>query len=148
MNIPAKPWTKKILPRRVLAIRLQAMGDMAITLPYLQGLRDTLPPGTQLDLLNSEEVAALSQNIYLFDNIYTIGGGRNLKKILFYTLCLIPRLWLRRYEGIIDLQNNIVSRIVRKMLRPAAWSEFDRFSKIAPANRTPPTTQPLALRPY
>src|SRR5258708_8554068 len=96
MNIPAKPWTKKILPRRVLAIRLQAMGDMAITLPYLQGLRDPLPPGTQLDLLTREEVAPLSQNIYLFDNIYTIGGGKNFKKILFYTPFFISRLWLRR----------------------------------------------------
>src|SRR6266702_504513 len=125
ITIPARPWTKETPPRRVLAIRLQAMGDMAITLPYLQGLRETLPPDTQLDLLTREEVAPLSQNIYLFDNIYTIGGGRNLKKILFYTLLLIPRLWLRRYDVIIDLQNNIVSRIVRRSLRPAAWCEFD-----------------------
>src|SRR5258708_17622818 len=145
MNIPAKPWTKKILPRRVLAIRLQAMGDMSITLPYLQGLRDTLPPGTQLDLLTREKVAPLSENIDLCDNIYTIGGGRNLKKILFYTLCLIPRLWLRRYEVIIDLQNNIVSRIVRKMLRPAAWSEFDRFSKVAAGERTRLTIEAVGL---
>src|SRR5258708_8207969 len=123
------------------------MEDMAITLPYLQGLRDTLPPGTQLDLLNSEEVAALSQNIYLFDNIYTIGGGRNFKKILFYTLCLIPRLWFRRYEGIIDLQNNIVSRIVRKMLRPAACSEFDRFFKIAAGERSRLTISAVCLVP-
>ncbi|HTI11274.1 MAG TPA: glycosyltransferase family 9 protein, partial [Puia sp.] len=147
ITIPARPWTKKMPPRRVLAIRLQAMGDMAITLPYLQGLRETLPPDTQLDLLTREEVAPLSQNIYLFDNIYTIGGGRNLKKILISTLLLIPRLWLRGYDVIIDLQNNIVSRIVRKSLRPAAWCEFDRFSKIAAGERTRLTIEAIGLGP-
>ncbi|HWK04828.1 MAG TPA: glycosyltransferase family 9 protein [Puia sp.] len=147
MNIPARPWTKTTSPRRVLAIRLQAMGDMAITLPYLQGLRNTLPSGTRLDLLTREEVAPLSQNIHLFDNIYTIGGGRSFKKIFFYTLLLIPRLWLRRYEVIIDLQNNIVSQTVRKTIRPAAWSEFDRFSKIAAGERTRLTIEAVGLGP-
>lgn len=145
MNIPARPWTKKIPPRRVLAIRLQAMGDMAITLPYLQGLRNTLPPDTRLDLLTREEVAPLSQNIHLFDRVYTIGGGRSLKKIFFYTLLLLPRLLLRRYEVIIDLQNNIVSQTVRKTLRPAAWSGFDRFSKIAAGERTRLTIEAVGL---
>jgi len=43
MNIPHKPWTKTKLPRRILAIRTQAMGDVMITLPYLQHLRRSLP---------------------------------------------------------------------------------------------------------
>ena len=146
-DIPARSWTKKNPPRRVLAIRTQAMGDMAITLPYLQGLRNSLPPDTQLDLLTREEVAPLSQNIYCFDNIYTIGGGRNLKKILFYTILLIPRLFLRQYDVIIDLQNNIVSHIVRRALRPAAWSEFDRFSKRAAGERTRLTIEAIGLGP-
>ena len=145
MTIPARPWTKKNPPRRVLAIRLQAMGDMAITLPYLQGLRNNLPPDTRLDLLTREEVAPLSQNIHCFNNIYTIGGGRHFKKIFLYALLLIPRLFFRRYEVIIDLQNNIVSRIVRKTLRPAAWSEFDRFSKMAAGERTRLTIEAIGL---
>ena len=145
MNIPAKPWTRRQPPKRVLAIRLQAMGDMAITLPYLQGLRNTLPGNTRLDLLTREEVAPLSQNIYLFDNVYSIGGGRNLKKILFHTFLLIPRLFMRRYDVVIDLQNNIVSQIVRKALRPAAWSEFDRFSMIPAGERNRLTIEAAGL---
>jgi heptosyltransferase-2 len=145
MNTPAKPWKKKTSPRRVLAIRLQAMGDTAITLPYLQGLRRALPEGTQLDFLTREEVATLPQNIYLFDHVYSIGGGRDLKRILFYTICLIPRLLLRRYDVVIDLQNNIVSHIVRKALRPAAWSEFDRFSKTAHGERTRQCIEAIGL---
>jgi ADP-heptose:LPS heptosyltransferase len=145
IDIPAKPWTRSTPPGRVLAIRLQAMGDMAITLPYLQGLRAILPPDTRLDLLTREEVAPLAQNIHLFDRIHIIRGGRNLKKILFYTIGLLPRLFLRRYDMIIDLQNNIVSRIVRKSLHPSAWSEFDRFSKIAAGERTRLTIEAAGL---
>ena len=112
MNIPAKPWTKNTPPKRVLAIRLQAMGDLVITLPYLQALRQSLPPGTRIDLLTREEVAPIPRNIYLFDKVYAIGGGRNFKKILFYSLLLLPRLFSRRYDMILDLQNNLVSKLV------------------------------------
>ena len=55
-NTNGRRWEKRIFPKRVLAIRLQAMGDLVITLPYLQNLRNTLPPGTELDRLTREEV--------------------------------------------------------------------------------------------
>jgi hypothetical protein len=51
MNIPAKPLKDEYLPKRILVIRLQAMGDLVITLPYLQSLREQLPPSVKLDLL-------------------------------------------------------------------------------------------------
>jgi ADP-heptose:LPS heptosyltransferase len=51
MDIVGKPWTKRSLPKRILAIRLQAMGDVVITLPYLQDLRNNLPASVQIDLL-------------------------------------------------------------------------------------------------
>lgn len=130
-DIHARKWRKNIAPRRVLAIRLQAMGDMVITLPYLQNLRNTLPPDAQLDLVTREEVESIPKNIELFDHVYSIGGGRNWKKQLVLTYLLIPRLFLRRYDVVIDLQNNIISKTIRKVLMPKAWSEFDRFSPIA-----------------
>jgi ADP-heptose:LPS heptosyltransferase len=130
-DIPARKWQKNIAPRRVLAIRLQAMGDVVITLPYLQNLRNTLPPDTDLDLLTREEVESIPKNINLFDHVYSIGGGRNWKKQLILTYLLLPKLLLRRYDVVIDLQNNIISKTIRKALMPKAWSEFDRFSPIA-----------------
>ena len=51
MNISVKPWEKKSSPKRILVIRLQAMGDVVITLPYLQDLRNSLPASVQMDLL-------------------------------------------------------------------------------------------------
>jgi len=129
----------------VLAIRLQAMGDTMITLPYLQALRTTLPADTKLDLLTREEVDPVPRDIYLFDKIYSLGGGRHPKKIFLHALFLIPRLWMRRYDVVIDLQNNIITQTVRKALRPNAWSEFDRFSPIAAGERTRLTIEAAGL---
>jgi heptosyltransferase II len=130
-NIPARKWRKNTAPRRVLAIRLQATGDLVITLPYLQNLRNTLPASAELDLVTREEVESIPKNIELFDHVYSIGGGRNWKKQFLLTCFLLPELLLRRYDVVIDLQNNIISKTIRKALMPEAWSEFDRFSPIA-----------------
>lgn len=145
MNIPAKKWKKDVLPRRILAIRLQAMGDLVITLPYLQQLRNSLPADTRLDLLTREEVEAIPREMELFDRVFSIGGGRNTKKQLALTGLMLPRLWTRRYEVVIDLQNNIISRMARKFLFPLAWSEFDRFSPIAAGESTRLTIEAIGL---
>jgi len=145
MNIPSKPWTEKDPPRKILAIRLQAMGDLMITLPYLLELRNTLPSSVQLDLLTRKEVDSIPRNIHLFDRIYSIGGARNFKRQLLSTFFLLPELFFRRYDIIIDLQNNILSEIVRKTIRPAAWSVFDRFSPVAAGERTRLTIEAVGL---
>lgn len=128
--MPFKAWKKEYVPKRILAIRLQAMGDLVITLPYLQNLRNTLPDDTRLDLLTREEVESIPKHLQLFDNIYSIGGGRNFKKQLAHTFFLLPKLLFQRYDAVIDLQNNEISKLVRKSIMPGAWSEFDRYSAV------------------
>jgi len=145
MPTPGKPWTKKSLPKKILAIRLQAMGDMVITLTYLQQLRNDLPPSVQIDFLTRVETEPIPKNLILFNRIYSIAGKRNLKKQLFFTLLLLPKLLFRRYDVVIDLQNNILSKLVRKTLRPLAWSEFDRQSPIAAGERTRRTIEAIGL---
>jgi heptosyltransferase-2 len=144
-DIPCKPWTKESPPRRILAIRLQAMGDVVITLPYLQGLRNALPSGVRLDFLTREEMEDIPRNIDLFDHVFSIQGGRNVKKQMLHTVLLLPRLLLQRYDVIIDLQNSIISAIVRKALLPAAWSMFDRFSPIPAGERNRRTIEAVGL---
>lgn len=145
MNILAKPWTKKDPPGRILAIRWQAMGDVVITLPYLQYLRNSLPASTRLDLLTREETEGIPKNIELFDKVFSIGGARNFKKQVFFTALLLPRLLLQRYEVILDLQNNIVSETLLKILRPKAWSVFDKVSPVAAGERTRLTIEAAGL---
>lgn len=145
MNIPAKPWPHRQLPRRILAIRYQAMGDTVVTLPYLQGLRESLPSTVEIDFLTREETEGVPKNIQLFNNVYSIGGGRSKKKIILHTLKMLPRLLLRRYDAIIDLQHNLYSRIVRTAIRPRAWVLYDKYSPISGAERYRLTISAIGL---
>jgi heptosyltransferase II len=145
LNIPAKPWKESYPPHRILAIRLHALGDVVITLPYLQQLKNSLPDSSKLDLLIREETDDIPRNVLLFTKIYSIGGGRNYKKQLLYSTLLLPELFMNRYDVIIDLQNNIVSKFFRKTLMPKAWSEFDRFSPMPAGERTRFTIEAAGL---
>lgn len=141
----AKPWTRRSPPRRILAIRLQALGDVVITLPYLQHLRNTLPVDARLDLVTRNEVEDIPKAVHLFDHVYSIGGARDSKRQLLSACLLLPKLLLQRYDVVIDLQNNVLSRIVRRALRPAAWSEFDRFSPRSAGERNRLTIEAVGL---
>ena len=145
MNIPCKPWTERRPPRRILAIRLQALGDVVITLPYLQCLRNTLPVDARLDLVTRKEVEDIPKNIDLFDHVYSIGGARDFKRQLLSTCLLLPKLSMQRYDVVIDLQNSILSGIVRRTLRPPAWSMFDRFSARSAGERNRLTIEAVGL---
>src|SRR5271170_1951076 len=109
IHINAKPWRQKYLPKRILAIRLHAMGDVIITLPYLQYLGNNLPPNVQIDFLTIEECVSIPKNIVLFNKIYVIRGGRNFKKQIAFTFFLLPKLLLNRYDVVLDLNDAIIS---------------------------------------
>ena len=145
MNIPGKPWTLSSPPKRILAIRLQAMGDVIITLPYLHHLRSSLPSSTQLDFLTRNETEDIPKSIHLFDKVYSIGGGRNHKAQLLSTILLLPTLMMRRYDVVIDLQKTLISKIVRKSISPKSWVEFDKYSPIAAGERNRLTIEATGL---
>ena len=145
MNIDANPWTKKTLPKRILAIRLQAMGDVVITLPYLQDLRNKLPASVQIDLLTRDETDPIPRNLILFNKVFSIKGKRNYKKQLIYTLFLLPVLLFRRYDLVLDLQNNKLSQLVRKTLKPSAWVEFDKDSPLPAGERNKRTIEAIGI---
>ena len=141
---PTRPTRPQGPPARILAVRLQAFGDTVLTLPYLQALRRMLP-GTSLDFLTRSEVAELPRELVLFDHVFEIGGGRDPRRQLVSALALIPRLWARRYDAVIDLQRNRVSRVVRRLLHPRSWSEFDRYSPMLAGERTRLTIEALGF---
>jgi ADP-heptose:LPS heptosyltransferase len=145
MSINSKKWTKPGSPKRILAIRMHAMGDVIITLPYLQDLRNNLPGSVQIDLLTRYETDPIPKNLILFDKIFSVAGKRNLKAIKFFTFLLLPKLLLRRYDIVIDLQNNRLSRTIRKIINPAAWAEFDSTSPIPAGQRTKNTIDAIGL---
>ncbi len=120
---------------KILAIRLQAMGDVVITLPYLNSLKRSLP-GAELDLLTGDEAAPIPRSLALFSRVFAIGGGRSFKRQCLSTAALLPRLLLRRYDAVLDLQNNEVSRSVTLALRPERRCLFDKESPLPAGERT------------
>jgi len=129
-----KPWRKSTLPRKILAIRYQALGDTIVTLPYLQSLK-AKHPNIKFHFITRREFAVIPQNIKLFDKVIVIDGNRNAKQQFILTLLKIPFLWMQNYDVVLDLQNNRISTILRKLLNPKAWTEFDRESPISGAIR-------------
>ena len=134
------------MPAKILAMRFQAMGDMVITLPYLLSLKKQLP-GSTLHFLTRDEVAEIPRGIELFDNVVVIKGRRNVKVQLLYCLLKLPWLWKQRYDVVIDLQNHVLSNLLLKLLRPTAWSSFDKFSPQLAGERTRLTINALNLYP-
>lgn len=135
VQINSRPWIEKTFPKKILAIRFQALGDLMITLPYLQSLKEKTPK-VVIHLLTRKEVAEIPKNLTLFDKVYSVGGGRNAKVQFLLCLLLLPFLWWQHYDVVIDLQNHRISKIIRKFLNAAAWSEFDRSSRIFAGERT------------
>jgi len=135
MSTPAVPWRGAAPPKRILAIRLQALGDVVITLPYLRVLQRSLP-GTEIDFLTRREDGSIPRALRLFRSVEQLGGGRSERRQLLLTPLLAPRLLARRYDVVLDLQNNRVSRTITWLARPRAWALFDRESPVAAGERT------------
>lgn len=116
-------------------MRFQALGDTVITLPYLQSLRRRYPD-LRLDLLTREEVAPIPRALDLFDEVIAFGGGRDVKRQLPCLIAQLPRLLLRRYDVVLDLQNNRLSRFALEFLGPRGWSCFETTAPCSAGERT------------
>lgn len=135
VQIPALPWRRAAPPKRILAIRLQAMGDVVITLPYLRALERSLPT-TDIDFVTRQEDGDIPRALLLFRRVYQLRGGRSERRQLLLMPLLAPRLLGCRYDVVLDLQNNRVSRAIRQLVSPRAWAAFDRESPLAAGERT------------
>jgi heptosyltransferase-2 len=144
-EIRAHPWRRAQAPARILAIRLQAIGDVAITLPYLRALQQSLPE-TEIDMVTREEVGDLPQAIDLFGRVDELGGGRNERYQVLLAVLMMPRWRARRYDVVLDLQDNRVSRTIRRAILPRAWSTFDRSSPNSAGERTRRTIEAAGFR--
>lgn len=125
-------------PKRILVIRMQAMGDVVITLPYVHDLKNQLP-NASFDLLTRKEVESIPKESGLFDRVFAIGGRRNTYLIVVLMFFKLPLLWLRKYDVVIDLQNNKISNLLKWFIRPKVWSSFDRFSSKSAGQRNAET---------
>ena len=133
-DIDCRPWPPGSSPRRVLAIRLQAIGDTLITLPYLLDLKRR-HPDVELHFMTHESAAAVPCATGIFDKVIIIRGGRNARLQFLLMLLKLPQMWWQGYDAVIDLQNHRWSRLFRRLLLAPAWSAFDRFSPLSHGER-------------
>ncbi len=138
------PWRFAGSPGKILVIRFQAMGDVMITLPYVASMKKSLP-NLKIHLLTRQEVSGIPGKTGLFEKVIAIGGGRNAKIQFVLALLLLPYLWWQQYDIVLDLQHHKISRMIRFLLFPSSWSEFDRSSRISAGERTRQTIQALGI---
>lgn len=127
-------WRSTNPPGKILAIRFQALGDVVITLPYLQNFKENYPD-CEIHFLTRAEDCSIPRSISTFAKVIAIGGGRNTKLQFFSVLKKIPGLLFQGYDVVLDLQNHWISRFIRRVVRPPAWCEFDKHSLIPAGDR-------------
>lgn len=116
-----------------------------ISLPYLYDLKCKLGEDVIVDLLVREEAEQIPKSFDLFDSIYTLKGGRNTKLQFLHFLWMYPKLYLKGYDVILDMQNLKITRVIRKFLGTKAWTEFDRSSPIYAGDRYKNTINALDI---
>ncbi len=130
-----KPWHSSDPPNRILIIRFYAVGDVAITFPSCRALREQYPD-SQIDFLTYQSNTELPQATNIFNQIYGISDGNGRAHKLMEVITWGYKIRKAKYDVIIDLQRNRISRIIRILANPLSWGEFDRFSPKSACTRT------------
>ncbi len=133
-DISNNPWMGDNPPERILVIRLHAIGDVAITLPLCTAIRKMLPDA-RIDFLTCEASRDLPGALQLFDTVHVLPDIRTRWGRAAAAMRWGTSLAKLRYEMVIDLQRNWVTRIIRRLSIPPFWAEFDRFSSTPAGER-------------
>ncbi len=70
-------------PKKILIIRLWALGSSILTFPMIKQLKDHLWPNIQLDLLATNRNQAVFKNQWYFNKIYNLFSWKDLLKLIF-----------------------------------------------------------------
>lgn len=117
--------------RRVLVIKLSALGDFVLAFPAFERIRAAHPDAT-ITLLTTPPFEALARSSPYFDAVETDGRPRGL----WAWLSLAWRLRLAGYDRVYDLQNSDRTRLLFQFLRPfpPKWSGTARSCALPHAN--------------
>jgi heptosyltransferase-2 len=120
-------WKSLQAPRRVLIIRMHAIGDVAVTIPAVVGFLEQFPH-TQVDFLTTQICAPLLDSLSLRGDLLSFPDHLDRWHRFFQAIQFGNTLRKMNYDVVIDLQRSWVSRLIRRMISPRAWSEFERFT--------------------
>lgn len=144
-SISRRNWKRDVEPTTICLIRFHAIGDVAITMPTCHALRKRYPHA-RIDFLTSDLTEAIPTATTIFDQVFAIHLPAD--KIRRAQLAIQTGINFRnhRYDIIFDLQRNWFSRMIRRIARPDAWSEFERSAPIPAATRVMETLERIGIR--
>ncbi len=105
-------------PQKILVFRQSSLGDVILTLPILDRLKEAFPD-CQIDYLTKTAYAPIPKSHSAVANVFTFDKEHSFRKT-------VSGLQSQNYEIIIDLQANLRSIILRMMLLS---SRFLRYKK-------------------
>lgn len=107
------------LPKKILIIRLSSLGDIVLTTPLIRSLRKRLP-NTVIDMVTRERYKPLLEMINHLD------GSIGYPEGLLTGRTIWRELKQAGYDTVIDLQNNIASRLITRAVKPDHILRFRR----------------------
>lgn len=126
-GVVARPLAPGVEPGRLVVVRLHAFGDTVAVLPVLGALKARLPD-VHLEVVTGPGSSSLFAAHRDVDAVHVLDAGAPLTARLTTTLQVATRLRAGALDGFLDLQRSRLSRVLRHLVRPAAFAAFDRFA--------------------
>jgi len=98
---------------RILVIRFSSIGDIVLTTPVLRALKNQLHGGAEVHVLTKDKFVNLFEGNPHVERVYSI--HTTVQEV-------IPELLEVGFDYIIDLHNNIRSRVVRRRLKTLTFT--------------------------
>ncbi|HXX62403.1 MAG TPA: glycosyltransferase family 9 protein [Bacteroidota bacterium] len=133
-GVSAVPWTAAAPPSRILIMRFHAIGDVALTFPALSWLRKRWPE-SRLEFLTMAPAGESALSLPIFDDVIIEPSPEGKVERIRFALRAAHLLRSRKFDLIIDLQRNWVSRFIRRACMAPSYTEFERFTPV-PAARS------------
>ncbi len=114
-------------PKRILCIRLSAIGDVILASFLLRLIKNRFPK-VEIDFLVKEPLSVLIQQNPRVNHVIPFNSGKGLSELFR----IIREIQIRRYDAVIDLQRNFRSTVIalfsksqnRFKFRPFRWERF------------------------
>lgn len=111
---------------RVLAIRLQAIGDVTCSFPYFAELRRRYPEYC-LDFVTLTPTAEAARGMRCFDHVYEVRPGHNRITRSLGAMSCAAHMLGNEYDVVLDFQDNPVSRLLRRLIAGHRYGTMEKY---------------------
>src|SRR5262245_19441594 len=108
MNTPTEKDPDRPSPGKILVIRLHAVGDVAIVLPYAASVTKIVL-GAQVDFFTTEMCVPLVSAVETFTYVHSFPRCDTRSERLYHALRWAEMVRIQSYDLVVDVQNNWVT---------------------------------------